>query len=341
MASGDRNGEGEAWQAADIPMRWDSAGDGPGVGGAPWVDTHVHILPPRRMRGLVRWVKKFTPGFPVSEDISTEEILASLRSSGIPLFFNLVFPLWEEETEDLNRFNRDLCAGIPEAVPFGSLHIETPDKEGETRRCIEEYGFVGMKLHPYAQRFPAFGEEMRPLFRVLDEHGRPLLVHTGFDAFYGMYMDLEEMERTIRDHPRMQVVAVHALFPRFRLAHRLMEEYPNFWLDMTNTISCLRLHHHLKSQGSSLPDSASSLEVEEVEKNLPWFHRLLEDFSDRIMYGTDFPVGFGYHPALLEDLRFFGFDEGIEEDLLAGAAKNLLARCGFGHLAEKLPAPGE
>ncbi len=339
MASGERNGEGEVW-AADFPRRWESAGSGPGGEGACWVDTHVHIMPPRRMRGLVRWVKKFTPGFPVSEDITAEEIVASLRACGIPLFFNLVFPLWEEETEDLNRFNRELCAGIPEAVPFGSLHIETPDKEREARRCIEEYGFLGMKLHPYAQGFPAFGEEMRPLFEVLHEHGRPLLVHTGFDVFYGMYMDLEEMEGVMRDYPGMQLVAVHALFPRFRLAHHLMEEYPNFWLDMTNTISCLRLHDGLRSQGDSLPPSASSLEMEEVEENLPYFHRLLEDFSDRIMYGTDFPVGFGYHHALLDDLRFFRLERGVEENLLAGAARNLLTRCGFSHLAAKLPTRG-
>ena len=145
-------------------MRW-GAGKTEGSGNADlWIDPHVHILPPRRMAGLVRWVKKFTPGFPLSEDITKEEILEELRAAGISFFFNLVFPLREEETEDLNRFNRDLCAEIPEAIPFGSVHIDTPDKEKETRRCIEEYGFVGMKLHPYAQLFPAFGPEMHPMF---------------------------------------------------------------------------------------------------------------------------------------------------------------------------------
>lgn len=315
-----------------IRDRWASGRTGAQEEGMEWIDPHVHILPPRRMAGLVRWVRKFTPGFPVSEGITPEEIVAALRESGIRLFFNLVFPLWEEETEDLNRFNRDLCAGIPEAVPFGSLHIETPDKERETRRCIEEYGFLGMKLHPYAQRFPAFGEEMRPMFEVLDEHRRPFLVHTGFDAFYGMYMDLERMEATLREYPGMQLVAVHALFPRFRLAHRLLSECENFWLDMTNSISCMRIYEDLKAKRDPLPLGSESLEVEGVEENHPWFYRLFEDFSHRILYGTDFPVGFGYHPALWEDLRYFGFGERVERDLLGGAARNLLERCGFGHL---------
>jgi hypothetical protein len=312
-------------------LRWHSGATRRGIDDCPWIDPHVHIMPQRRMRGLVRWVKKFTPGFPVNEDITTEEILAELQESEIPFFFNLVFPLWEEETEDLNIFNRDLCAETPEAIPFGSVHMGTPDKGKETRRCIEDYGFLGMKLHPYAQRFPAFGPEMRPMFEVLNEHRRPLLVHTGFDVFYGMYMDFEDMEEVIRDYPDMQLVAVHSLFPRFDLAYRLLREYPNFWLDMTNTISCMRLYEDIKNQKGELPPQASSLEMEDVDKNHQYFIKLFSDFPGRIMYGTDFPVGFGYHPALLEDLRYFGFPKDVEEQALFRTVIDLIETCGYHH----------
>jgi len=309
-------------------MRWESGKTRSIENGMPWVDPHIHIMPPRRMAGLVRWVKKFTPGFPISEDITAEDILKSVRESEIPFFFNLVFPLWVEETEDLNRFNYELCAGIPEAIPFGSVHIDTPDKGAETRRCIEEYGFMGMKLHPFAQRFPAFGPEMRPVFEVLSEHRKPFLVHTGFDAWYGMYMNLDDMEGVIRDYPDMQLVAVHALFPRFRLAHRLLSEYPNFWLDMTNSISCMRLYEDLKDNRDDLPPIASSLEVDEVRDNYEDFFRLFKDFPERIMYGTDFPVGFGYHPALLDDLKYFDLGREAEECMLYRTVHTLLSRCG-------------
>lgn len=295
--------------------------------GEQWIDPHVHILPPRRMKGLVRWARSFTPGFPVSEDITPEEIVESLRTAGVTRFFNLVFPLWEEETEELNRFNRDLCAGIPEAVPFGSVHIATRDKEGETLRCIEEYGFVGMKLHPFAQRFPAFTPEMYPMFRVLDRYHRPLLVHTGFDEFYGMRMDLEAMERVLDEFPGMQVVAVHSLFPRFRFAYHCMEKYTNLWLDVTNTVSCIRLYRDLKEKGGEVP-GADSLEMEVLEDNYDYLFALFRDYSHRIMYGTDFPVGFGCHAALLEDLRFLELGKEVERNLLQGAVSALLERCG-------------
>jgi len=332
-----RNRRAEIFTGRRVRLRWESGETKKKSKGRPWIDPHVHILPERRMRGLVRWVKKFTPGFPVNEGISAMELLEGIRESEIPCFFNLVFPLWEEETEDLNRFNRDFCAGVAEAVPFGSVHIRTPDKEKETRRCIEEYGFLGMKLHPYAQRFPAFGPEMRPAFEVLNEHRRPLLVHTGFDVFYGMHTDFQEMEEVLRDYPDMQVVAVHALFPHFELAHRLLREYPNFWLDMTNTISCMRIYEDLRGEGKGAAAFPPGFEVESIRENREHFYRLFDDFPERIMYGTDYPVGFGYHPALLDDMLRFAFGERVEESLLNGAVRSLMRRCGWLELPPPSP----
>ena len=162
---------------------------------------------------------------------------------------------------------------------------------------------------------------------MLNEHRRPFLVHTGFDEFYEMSMDLEMMEGIIRDYPDMQVVAVHSLFARFLLAHRLLSTYPNFWLDMTNTITCMRIYGYLSEVKDTLPPLASKLDVETMEENKEYFFRLFEDFPHRIMYGTDFPVGFGFHPALLEDLRYFNFEEGVEEYLLHKTVRRLIESC--------------
>ena len=295
----------------------------------PWIDPHVHILPPRRMRGLVRWVKSFTPGYPVPEDITADEILAGIRAAGISLFFNLVFPLWPEETHDLNLFNRDFCAGVPEAIPFGSLHIENPDKEAETLRCLEEYGFAGMKLHPFAQRFPAFDPAMDPLFQVLDRLGRPLLVHTGFDVFYGADLHREDLLRVLEAYPGMPVVMVHSLFPDFGFARELLDRFPQVWLDMTNSVSCMRIFLEFTRAGQPLPDMASSLEVDEVERNLGDWEELFAGYSSRIIFGTDYPVGFGDYASLRSDLLYFGFPPETVRLVLHDNVLNLLASSGI------------
>lgn len=303
----------------DLPLELD---------GYDWFDPHVHILPPRRMKGLIRWVKGFFPGFPLPEDYGREQVLKGLERAGVRRFFNLVFPLWAEETEELNRFNYELCSGVPGAVPFGSLHLDHPDKEAETARCIHEYGFAGMKLHPFAQGFSAFHEEMRPMYEVLQDAGRPLLVHTGFEEFYGMAIPLKDLERHLSRWDKVQVVAVHGLFPRFDVALGLLESYPNFWVDLTNSVSCMRIYYQYKG-GEDGGWEVQGFDPYEISKYERHFEKLLEENAGRVIYGTDYPVGFGAHRALLEDLRYFRFGEGVERQLLHDSVLSLLSRCGI------------
>ncbi len=300
-----------------------------------WIDPHVHVLPPRRLRGLIRWVKSFNPAFPVPETITAEDIVSELREAGIGHFFNLVFPLWPEETEGLNLFNRDFCAGVPEAIGFGSLHIENGDKAGITLRCLKEYGFAGMKLHPFAQRFPAFDPAMDPLFRVLDGEGRPLLVHTGFDRFYGTSAEDEGLLRVLREFPGMPVLLVHSLFPRFGFARRLLGLFPQVWLDLTNSVSCMRIYLEWKEKGEPLPPMASSLEEDEVERNLEDWWALFEEHPHRLLYGTDYPAGFGDHPALMDDLIRLGLPSKTMEAVLYDNALSFLETAGV-----RLPESG-
>ncbi len=293
-----------------------------------WIDPHVHILPPRRMRGLIRWVRTFGEPF-VSEDLSAEEALQDLADAGIDTFFNLVFPLWEEETAELNRWNHDFCARVSGAIPFGSVHIETPDKAVETERCITEYGFAGMKLHPYAQRFEVFVPEMRGIYEVLDHYGKPLLVHTGYDVFYGQEQDRSAMLDTFRRYPRMPVVLVHSLFPEFEMVGEWMAQFPLLYLDMTNVFSSLRVFREGSFSGVLVAADDYPADLQMIDDNYPAFLRLFEQYPDRIFYGSDYPAGMGPHDRLYEDLAFFRFDPELERKMLFANVLRLLEETGY------------
>lgn len=313
------------------------------------IDSHVHILPPSRTRGLVRWVKKAMPGHPSSEDITPEEVLADLRECGVEKVFNFVFPLKEEETQALNEFNRDLAGEFDEVVPFGSVRADTPEMDRVAERCIEEYGLAGIKLHPYIQGFEAFSPAFTPLYRKLDEMGRPLVVHTGFDVFYRQNQDLDYMRRMLDDFPGMPVVLVHSLFPRFGLARGLMGRRENLYVDMTNVISAVRYYRDattgnssfgrgLQSAGSETESRAidtggwpeSSVEMLELVENIDDFYALIVESHDRIMFGTDHPAGMNSPKRIFEDFESFCFSKAITDDLLGGTASRFLEKhCGM------------
>jgi len=286
------------------------------------VDSHIHILPPRRTAGLVRWVKKFMPQHQSREEVTPDEMLAELGACGVDTFFNLVFPLKEEETQQLNLFSREVADRYENVVGFGSLHLLTPDKDRVAERCVTEYGLAGIKLHPYAQLFEVFSPEFEPLYRKLAELGRPFLVHTGFDVFYKQTQDLEYLRGILERYPAMPVVLVHALFPRFGLAFELMGDYPQLYLDMTNSISAVRWY---KESPDTWLEQAGKYEIEE---NLDSFNELFERYSRRIMFGTDHPVGMGSPAQIYADLEWFGFDPEVRADLLGRTARAFLeAHC--------------
>lgn len=299
------------------------------------IDSHIHVMPQYRTDGLVRWIRKAFPEHPSREGIGPDEIIAQLRENGMEAAFNFVFPLKEEETGPLNEFSRRLADRYPFLVPFGSMHADTADKAGAAELCVTELGLAGIKIHPYAQRFEVFRDDFEPMFEVLERHGRPFVVHTGFDAFYNRTQDLSGLERILDAHPGMPVILVHALFPRFALAYRLMSRHPLLYLDMTNVPGTIVLYDRFAREGWTAPDELSTEDRDHLDG-------LLREFGARIMFGTDHPVGMGSPARIYADLEALEPGPTAWRDLTFNAALAFLERhCGeAGARVKSSIAPG-
>jgi len=271
------------------------------------IDAHVHIMTPVRLRGLVRWIKKAFPEHPVDSNIDEKGILKDLKDKGIPLFFNYVYPLKEEETDFLNEFNLELSRRIKCAAPFGSLHIETEDKGRVVKRCIEQYKFVGLKFHPFVQKFGPADERMFPVYELMEEYERPVVLHTGFEEFYGIDMPTADFVKILGRFPRLPLVLSHCLFPRFDDARELIEEYDNVYLDATNVFGSLRL---FMSEGAGGKFEELGAQYSDS------FRDLLMAHSKRTIYGSDHPAGIGDLNDIYNDLFEFGLPREVERDLV-------------------------
>ena len=258
------------------------------------IDAHVHILPGWRLAGLMRWIHRAFPDHPVPADIGPDGILDDLRAHNTRFFFNLVYPLRPRETGRLNQFNFDVTQRLPQCAGWGSLHPETPDKPGVARRCLDDFGFLGMKFHPFVQRFDITDPAMDPVYEILAARKRPLFLHTGFDAFYGLDMPPEQVATLAQRHPDMPIILSHMLFPRLRQALDLMQAYPQLMGDLTNVPGCLCWMAREQGRAvESLPETAL-------------LRRVLPGFSGRLLFGTDHPAGMGAYPGIYADLHALG-----------------------------------
>jgi uncharacterized protein len=276
-------------------------------------DSHVHIVPPRRLVGLMRWIHRAFPGHPVPVDILRHQIIDDLRSAGVGRFFNLVYPLSDEETYSLNDWNIEFCAETPGAIPFGSMFVDTPDKAKVAERLFER-GCVGIKFHPFVQKFDPGDSRFDDLYSLMNEAGKPLLLHTGYDDWYGRSLTAETLRSIAERYPAMGLVLVHMLFPRLDQALKMAADYENVWLDLTNVPGSFR---YTREKGMSLPEGL-------VEQLLDG----LEQFGARTMYGSDYPAGMGTLGDVDNDLKALGISESVYRKLTQTSPAAFLERYG-------------
>jgi hypothetical protein len=271
------------------------------------IDCHAHLLPPARMAKLIRWTLRFSPAHPVPESVTLDALLAEYRDAGVAYVWNFAHAIFPEETGPLNAWNWHLGRAHPGILPFGTCHPAEPEPLGVLDRCFDEYGFVGMKFHPFVQRFDPGAPRFFPLWERIAARGRLVVFHTGFEEFYGGALPLAGFEPILRAFPMLRVVFAHANFPRVGEAFEMVARHPGLYLDTV----------HVVSRAAQGWDRGGRSAWDELRAGL-------RAFPDRVMFGTDHPSGTGTLRQMYEELHAFGLAPEVERALLGETARRLV-----------------
>ena len=79
---------------------------------------------------------------------------------------------YEEQITEL----RDLVKVYPNIIPFVAIDCRMPDCFNFFVKCIEEYGFKGLKLYPPLGSFP-YDKRYYPIYEYCQGHGIPVIAH--------------------------------------------------------------------------------------------------------------------------------------------------------------------
>jgi uncharacterized protein len=284
----------------------------------PVIDVHVHLYPERRLGGLMRWIHKGIPGHPVPVDITVEAVVADLRAAGVERFLAAVFPLAPGEARELNRFNADLAKDLPEMIPLGTVHPEDPDPGAAARKAIEVLGLKGIKLHPMMMGMDVCDPRLMPVYALLQEAGRPLLAHTGFEEGCDQAGRRGDWERLFRDFPRLTILLAHMFFPDLPYAFSLLSRFGNVVLDATNVFGMMLW-----------PDGPLPFGISRPRWSREELVAAIEAHPDRVVFGSDHPAGMGTLEEVIRQVETFGLAEDTVHRILYGNARALLARLGL------------
>lgn len=121
-------------------------------------------------------------GFGNVPGMSAGDLADSLQSQGVNRA--VLFTVEGFLREDCRKYNDQIKAAAAQSggffIPFGTVNPRDGSAAAdEMRRCAEELGMRGFKLHPWLQAFCASGTEMFPIVERAIDLKLPLLFHDG------------------------------------------------------------------------------------------------------------------------------------------------------------------
>ena len=278
--------------------------------GKGFLDAHVHLYPPERLSGLIRWIHGFFPDHPVPKDATLDDVLSDLRQHEYEDFVALVFPMEPGESKRLNAFIAEIADTVPGLIPFGCVHKDDTSPVVAVEEAILQLGLAGLKFHPMVQRFDPWDSKLFGVYERMNEWRKPIYVHTGFDDWYGYNLPESSLRSLLRTYPGIPFVFCHMIFPKLNLAFALVEEFPNLYLDATNVFGTIAL---FRQMGPEAPE----LDLDGIREGM-------ERHCRRIMFGTDHPAGMGSIGRILEDFHAFGLSPESERQILNATASRFL-----------------
>lgn len=123
---------------------------------------------------------------------------------------------------------------------------------------------AGIKLYCGHEQIYLDGETLKPVYRIAEEYGVPVLFHSGWDN--PRYSSPEVIKRAAALYPSVKFVCCHCCYPRLAECFEALAEFENVYFDLSSTVDNAEIGGEIKSA------------VESAVHHMP----------KRIIFGSDF-----------------------------------------------------
>lgn len=163
-------------------------------------------------------------------------------------------------------------------IGFGSINPKRPEEEiKEKLKKIKKFGFKGIKLIPTFQFCKPSDERLYPVYEYAQKEKLVILSHTGCDPEIWEYPGFCEdakpnyLAEVAEKYPRLNIVGAHL--------GSYSAEHPGIWFEEMMQVA---------SEHDNIYTDTSAVDPELVRRAV---HKI---GSDKIVYGSDYPVVLAY-----------------------------------------------
>jgi len=180
------------------------------------IDTHVHVYDGG-------WPPDTEPG------LTADEMLKTMDENGVvEAWISPATGLVRDFQQNNDKLYRFLGADRKKLLGFYTVNANyTKEAVDEVKRCAENLGAKGIKLHPWLQGFSCMYESVDRIMEACIRYGLPVLFHDGTPP----YSDTMQVANVAERYPEAKVILGHAgLYDSFRDAVKAAQRFDNIYL---------------------------------------------------------------------------------------------------------------
>lgn len=142
------------------------------------VDFHTHCYKPLLAKKATSLIEPGSPYGPYY-DGTADGLIGSMDKANIDYSVVQNIANTPMSVRAVNDYAIELL-GYKQLIPFGSVHPDYDDIEGEIKR-LKEHGIKGLKFHPYYQRCELTSKAAYKAYELGAKHDMIMLFHGGHD----------------------------------------------------------------------------------------------------------------------------------------------------------------
>lgn len=228
------------------------------------VDIHAHFFPQMIMKLIWKWFD--SANWAIFYRFSEELRLEYLKKNKIYYFTTLNYAHKKGMAIGLNDWIFENYKKWKGAIPFGTFFPEN-GVLSYVIKAVEEYRFKGFKLHCEVSKLDLNRIELADTFNYLQREQIPIVIHTGHAPLPGDFTGVSHFSKFMKKFPELKVIVAHMGAYEVEEYASLLPIYENLYLDTTMVF---------------VDFLATGKEANE-------YYPILEKFSGRIFFGSDFP----------------------------------------------------
>lgn len=227
------------------------------------IDFHVHLFPQKGFDAIWQYFDK--AGVPILHKIYHEACIEYLHKRNVSPIVFCNYAHKKGIAEPMNQWNLETLDTFDDLYCFAAYHPDDDNALAYAEQVMSHPRVLGIKLHFQVQRIYPHDKRLFPLYEMVIQRKKRLLMHIGNGPSGNEYVGYALFSKVLDQYPHLPANLPHMGGYEFQAFIDLLADHPNLYLDTAYSFW----------------------------PNLPFTFNLdksyLEKYQDRILYGSDFP----------------------------------------------------